>query len=94
MLKINKAKWAELFAALSAQGTLYLPAEVDGKVDFTVWQDGTEVNLQATQTAKSIKNVFFPQIENLLDFKTYALRLAKSSIKSTKACTPSKGTAL
>lgn len=76
MLKINKAKWPELFAALSAQGTLYLPAEADGKVDFTVWQDGTEVDLQATQTAKSIKNIFFPQIENLLDFKTDGLKLS------------------
>lgn len=76
MLKINQDKWPELFAALSAEGTLYVPAKVDNKVDFTIWQNTTEVDLQATQTAKSIKNIFFPQIENLLDFETDGLKLS------------------
>lgn len=76
MLKMNKAKLSELFAELSAQGTLYVPADIKDKVDFTVWEASTAVDLEATQTAKSIKNIFFPQIENLLDFKTDGLKLS------------------
>ena len=69
MLKIAKKHLPELFARLAAAGKLYTPVRADNKADFALWQEETEVDLKSTLTAKSLKNIFFPQIENLLDFE-------------------------
>ncbi len=68
MKKLSADKLYELFAAVSADKTLYLP--VDGKAGAT-WQKYEEgVTLSAaTNTARSAKDFFFPQTENLMDFK-------------------------
>ena len=64
MLKIEKKRWPELFARLAATGELYVPMRQDNKTDFSLWQPGSEVDIQATITAKSIKNIFFPHLES------------------------------
>ena len=76
MLKIAKKHWPELFARLAAAGKLYTPVRADNKTDFALWQEGTEVDLKSTLTAKSLKNIFFPQIENLLDFERKGQKLS------------------
>ena len=76
MLKIAKKHWPELFARLAAAAKLYTPVRADNKTDFALWQEGTEVDLKSTLTAKSLKNIFFPQIENLLDFARQGQKLS------------------
>ena len=76
MLKITKKHWPELFARLAAAGKLYTPVRADNKTDFALWQEGTEVDLKSALTAKSLKNIFFPQIENLLDFERQGQKLS------------------
>lgn len=76
MLKINKKHWPELFARIAAAGELYVPVPQDNKTDFTLWQPETAVDVQTTLTAKSLKNIFFPQIENLLDFERQGQKLS------------------
>lgn len=76
MLKIEKKRWPELFGRLAATGELYVPMRQDNKTDFALWQPESEVDIQATITAKSIKNIFFPQIENLLDFERQGQKLS------------------
>ena len=70
MLKINVANLPALYQALTAQGELYVPAaNKAGKVDFEKYTDETEVNLSAHLTSRSLKDIFFPQVETLLAFK-------------------------
>lgn len=76
MYKIRLTNLPALFQALAAQATLYVPAtNKAGKVDFTKYTKGVEVNLEAHLTSKSLKDVFFPQVESLLAFKTEGKRL-------------------
>lgn len=70
MLKINVANLPTLYQALAAQGDLYVPAaNKAGKVDFEKYTDAVEVNLSAHLTSRSLKDIFFPQVEPLLAFK-------------------------
>lgn len=54
--------------------------------DFAPYRDGAEVALDAPLTSRSVKDVFFPQVENLLTFKTSGKELgagAKCSAAGT-----------
>ena len=57
------------FAAIAAKQALYLPVDNSvGKAEYKKWQDGT-VYSSALNTARSAKDFFFPQTENLMEFK-------------------------
>ncbi len=58
------------FRALSEKGALYLPVDNGaGLAEFASWSDGVEWS-QKLNTAKSAKEFFLPQVENLMEFKT------------------------
>ena len=69
MKKIAMASLNALFAKIAADKKLYLPIEKAGKVDFYEWNADETVRLDALKTVKSAKDVFFPQVENLLKFR-------------------------
>ncbi len=69
MKKIAMASLNALFAKIAANQKLYLPIERAGQVDFYEWNEGEKVRLDALKTVKSAKDVFFPQVENLLKFR-------------------------
>jgi len=75
MLKIAKAKLPELFTSLAAQGVLYTPVKMEGVTNYAVWTDKAKVDLD-NQTTRSAKDVFFPQIENVMDFEKAGLKLS------------------
>ncbi len=69
MRKIELSRLNELFAALSGSYGLYLPAKLsDGRAHFTRWSEGVEYD-RSLNTVRSAKDFFFPQTENLVDFK-------------------------
>ena len=62
-------RMSELFAAIHEKNTLYLPIDDGcGQSDFHIWQEGSALS-NRYNTANSIKDFFFPQTENLVDFK-------------------------
>ena len=69
MKKIAISRLQELFAAISAQKKLYIPAD-DGanQAKFTLWQEGLSLT-DKLNTVRSAKDLFFPQVENLVNFK-------------------------
>ena len=69
MKKIAMASLNALFERIAADKKLYLPIEKAGQVDFYEWNEGEKVRLDALKTVKSAKDVFFPQVENLLKFR-------------------------
>ena len=69
MRKVAAAKLDELFAAMAKTYNVYLPADgADGRAHYTKWEEGVKYSA-ALNTVRSAKDFFFPQTENLMDFK-------------------------
>lgn len=69
MLKIELSGLNKLFAAIAENKKLYIPVDENGGAKFEAWSEGTEMS-DALNTVRSAKDFFFPQTENLMDFKT------------------------
>ena len=70
MRKCSLSKIDLVFAELSKSAKIYLPVDgSDGKAVFTQWKDGLKWS-DALNTVRSPKDFFFPQTENLMEFKT------------------------
>ena len=70
MLKIAKERLNELYAKINESMGLFIPIKKAGEVNYHVWGEGKEVSLETLKTVKSPKNMFFPQTENMMKFKT------------------------
>lgn len=70
MYKISTNRLTELFSLISGDRALYIPIEKDGKVQFGKWSEDEKVRLDELNTIKSAKDLFFPQSENIVAFKT------------------------
>ena len=69
MLKVSKTKLNELFEVISAKQALYLPVDRnDGAAEYKKYESGMTMS-KALNTVRSAKDFFFPQTENLVDFK-------------------------
>ena len=70
MRKCALSAMNDVFAAIAASKTLYLPVDgTDGNAVYTKWSQGAEWSEQLN-TVRSPKDFFFPQTENLMEFKT------------------------
>ena len=59
-----------VFAEIAKNATLYMPVDdAKGKTAYTKWADGMQWS-NALNTVRSPKDFFFPQMENLVEFKT------------------------
>ena len=69
MKRINLTDLNSLFAAISGCKKLYIPADdAAGQAKFTVWEEGITLS-KKLNTIRSAKDLFFPQVENLVNFK-------------------------
>ena len=68
MRKIALDQLNQLFAAIAAQYALYLPVDTKAGAQYLPWQEGVQFS-EALNTVRSPKDFFFPQTENLMDFK-------------------------
>ena len=69
MLKISADKLNDLFDAISAKQTLYIPVDREaGSAEYKKYESGMEMS-RGLNTVRSAKDFFFPQTENLADFK-------------------------
>ena len=81
MYKISKDNLPKLYAALADVGRLLLPCKNKaGKVDFAPYAADATVELDAPLTSRSAKDVFFPQVEQLLKFQVEGKRLSMEQI--------------
>lgn len=70
MLKINISSLNDVFAKIAEGGKLYLPVDNEkGNTEYTEWKPGTVMSSKLN-TVRSPKDFFFPQVENLMEFKT------------------------
>lgn len=69
MKKVSLSKLNELFTEISGAQKLYIPTDdTADQAHFAVWQDGMELSSELN-TVRSAKDLFFPQVENLMGFK-------------------------
>ena len=68
MLKISLDKLDRMFAAIAENHALYLPVDTKAGATYQKW-DETKKLSDALNTVRSAKDFFFPQTENLMDFK-------------------------
>ncbi len=68
MRKISLDKLNGLFSLISETHKLYMPFDTPAGAEYGVW-DGTRLPSNALNTVRSAKDFFFPQTENLMDFK-------------------------
>lgn len=68
MKKLALSNLNSLYNAINEKMRLYAPIENNGAVNFEEWSEGAEVNLNK-MTVKSAKDAFFPQCEDLSNFK-------------------------
>lgn len=70
LLKISTNRLTELFSLISGDRILYMPIEKNNEVQFGEWSENEKVRLDKLNTVKSAKDLFFPQSENIVAFKT------------------------
>ena len=68
MRKITLDKLDLLFSRIAQTNKLYLPVDTDGGAKFDEWAEGKKLS-GALNTVRSAKDFFFPQTENIVDFK-------------------------
>lgn len=68
MKKMPIAKINDFFRTLSEKESVYLPVDGAEGASFKKFEEGVVLS-QALNTTKSAKDFFFPQVENLVDFK-------------------------
>ena len=68
MRKISLDKLDLLFAKIAQTNKLYLPVDTEGGAKFDEWAQGKKLS-DALNTVRSAKDFFFPQTENIVDFK-------------------------
>ena len=68
MRKISLDKLDQLFAEIASKNSLYIPVDTAAGAKFEKY-DGTKTMSEALNTTRSAKDFFFPQTENLVDFK-------------------------
>lgn len=74
MRKIAKSALDSLFAAMSESKKVYLPVDGEGGARYQLWTEGTVLS-EAVNTVRSAKDFFFPQTENLVEFKMEGKKL-------------------
>ncbi len=74
MLKIAVSEKNRFFAAVAKEVALYLPVDTAKGAFFEKWEEGKAVS-SALNTNRSAKDFFFPQTENLMDFKTQGKKI-------------------
>ena len=69
MKKIALCNIEKLYAEINGLQELYLPVRKAGATNFAKYEGGVEVDIKSLQTVKSAKDLFFPQSEDMIEFK-------------------------
>ena len=84
MLKIAKNSLNAVYAKINQSMGLFIPVKRAGEVNYETWREGKEVSLETLKTVKSPKNMFFPQTENMMKFKTEGKNIEIIDVRDEK----------
>ncbi|MBQ3885056.1 MAG: 4Fe-4S dicluster domain-containing protein [Ruminococcus sp.] len=81
MLRISLDKIDELFEAVNSQQALYIPTDrKDGAAEYKKYESGMKMS-DKLNTVRSAKDFFFPQTENLVEFKMEGKKIEVKDIR-------------
>ena len=80
MKKIAISQLSDLFAAISAQQKLYIPADNKGQAQFLPYVEGLKLS-ESLNTVRSAKDLFFPQTENIIGFEVEGKSISVKEIR-------------
>ncbi len=84
MRKISLSNLDGLFAKIAEKAKLYIPVDDNkGFASFKLWAEGVKMS-DALNTVRSAKDFFFPQMENLMEFKTEGKNIEIIDIREEK----------
>ena len=84
MRKISLSNLDGLFAKIAEKSKLYIPVDDNkGFASFKLWAEGVKMS-NALNTVRSAKDFFFPQMENLMEFKTEGKNIEIIDIREEK----------
>ena len=69
MLKLPVSRLGELYSLIGKERELYLPLEANGLISFGRWAPGAAARLDWLNSARPVKDFYFPQTENLASFQ-------------------------
>ena len=69
MKRIKIENIGSLYNEICKVQDLYLPVRKGGATNFAKYEEGVQVDIDTLQTVKSAKDLFFPQSEDIIDFK-------------------------
>lgn len=85
MIKILRDNLQKVYQKIAESKDLYLPIKKANEVNYGKFEEGAEVSIETLKTVKSAKDLFFPQSENMMRFKTELGKLEiKSELKDVK----------
>lgn len=70
MYKILRKNLAFVYEKIASSYALYLPVLRGGEVNYGFYENADEVSLDTLKTVTSPKDIFFPQSEKMMKFKT------------------------
>ena len=70
MKKIPLNNLEKFYEQISSSQELYLPVVKGGVLNFAKYEQDSQVDINSLQTVKSPKDLFFPQSEDIMSFKT------------------------
>ncbi|MBR6737253.1 MAG: 4Fe-4S dicluster domain-containing protein [Clostridia bacterium] len=69
MKKISCENLSKLYSEIASLQELYLPVKESGVTNYKKYENGAEVDIKTLKTVKSAKDFFFPQTEDMMEFK-------------------------
>lgn len=84
MIKIKRSNLDAFYKKISQKTPLYIPIKKGGEINFGYYFDGAEVDIDTLKTVKSPKDVFFPQSENMMKFKTQGQNIEIIDVREKK----------
>ena len=86
MKKVSRENLDALFAAIAEAKKLYLPV-ADGTDEkrgakYSVWTPEAKYAAEAVNTVRSAKDFFFPQVENMVNFKVNGKKIEVDDIRT------------
>lgn len=69
MKKILMENLPFVYKKIAESADLFIPVKKLGQTDFYKWEEGDKVDLNKLKTTRSAKNVFFPQVQDLVKFQ-------------------------
>ncbi len=84
MRKVSLSNLDKLFAKIAESAKLYLPVDGNnGIASYKLWKEGVKLS-NALNTVRSAKDFFFPQTENLMEFKTEGKNIEIIDVREEK----------